>query len=260
MNDITHPPVQRKRKAQPPAPYHPPQSSERGSELVQIIQRALADPGFDVSKLKELLEMKERWEANEARKAFAAAMAAFKANPPVLTKNKRVNFTTQKGTTDYRHATLDQVSEVIGKELTKHGLSHHWDVQQTGGRIIVSCVLQHVLGHSEKTTIEAGADESGSKNSIQAVGSTITYLQRYSLLAATGMAVKGQDDDGAGGPKMDEGKLADHLAAIDEAADDDSLRKAFGKAMHDAQKAGDIGAQRKITDAKDNRKNELGIK
>ena len=36
---------------------------------------------------------------------------------------------------------------------------------------------------------------SGSKNSIQAVGSTVTYLQRYTLLAVTGLAAKGQDSD-----------------------------------------------------------------
>jgi hypothetical protein len=36
------------------------------------------------------------------------------------------------------------------------------------------------------------------KNAIQQVASTTTYLQRYTLLAITGMSTKGMDDDGRG--------------------------------------------------------------
>jgi len=151
----------------------------------------------DLAKLEKLMELQERWEKNEARKAFVVALSAFKANPPELTKNKHVRFDTQRGITEYDHATLDHVSSEIGKALAVHGLSHRWDVeQQAGGIICVTCVLTHVLGHSERVPMQSLADQSGGKNSIQAIGSTVTYLQRYTLLAATGVAVKGQDDDG----------------------------------------------------------------
>ena len=63
------------------------------------------------------------------------------------------------------------------------------------GMIRVSCIITHVLGHSEQVSLQCGADQSGKKNNIQAVGSTVTYLERYTLLAATGIAVKDQDDD-----------------------------------------------------------------
>ena len=53
------------------------------------------------------------------------------------------------------------------------------------------------MGHSESTTLEAAADQSGGKNAIQAIGSTVTYLERYTLLALTGLATH-EDDDGAG--------------------------------------------------------------
>ena len=43
--------------------------------------------------------------------------------------------------------------------------------------------------------MSAGRDDSGNKNSIQAVGSTTTYLQRYTLKAALGLAAS-DDDDG----------------------------------------------------------------
>lgn len=153
--------------------------------------------GADLDKLEKLMGLQERWEANEARKAFVKALNAFKASPPVLVKNRHVSYQGAKGRTEYDHATLDHVSEEVGKALSVHGISHRWDVEQLdGGLIRVTCVLTHEMGHSERVPMQSAADQSGGKNSIQAIGSAVTYLQRYTLLAATGMAVKDQDDDG----------------------------------------------------------------
>lgn len=152
--------------------------------------------GMPIETLRELMQLKKEWEADEARKAFVAAMAAFKANPPEIVKDKHVSFTTQKGTTAYDHATLGGVCSAIIKGLAGHGISHRWEVAQQDNRIKVTCVLTHAQGHSESVSLNAGADDSGGKNSIQAIGSAVTYLQRYSLLAATGLAAMDQDDDG----------------------------------------------------------------
>jgi hypothetical protein len=149
--------------------------------------------GADLDKLEKLMELQERWEKNEARKSFVSAMNSFKANPPEILKNKHVKF----GETEYDHATLHHVVDVITQSLSNYGLSHRWTTEQLdGGQIRVTCVLTHVQGHSESTSLQAGADASGKKNNIQALGSTVTYLQRYTLLAATGTAAKGTDDDG----------------------------------------------------------------
>lgn len=161
--------------------------------------------GADLDKLSKLMDLQERWETNEARKAFVQALNAFKANPPTLVKNRHVSYQGAKGRTEYDHATLDHVSDEIGKALAAQGLSHRWDVDQIdGGLIRVTCVLTHEQGHSERVSLQAGADQSGGKNNIQAIGSAVSYLQRYTLLAATGLAAKDQDDDGqaAGQPRQ----------------------------------------------------------
>lgn len=165
---------------------------------MQMLKIAV-DQNADLDKLEKLMDMQERWEANEARKAFVSAMNAFKKKPPTLTKNNHVSYEIKGGgTTEYDHATLDQVSNVIGEALSKQGISHRWQTDQLDQGIIkVTCVLTHDLGHSESTALQSGPDASGGKNSIQAIGSTVTYLQRYTLLAATGMAVQNQDNDGA---------------------------------------------------------------
>jgi hypothetical protein len=183
-----------------------PEISADANSLMSVISRAASDPGYPMENLEKLLAMKERWDAAEAKKAYVRAMNAFKANPPEILKTKHVSYANKTGgKTEYDHATLDEASPVIAEALSKHGLSHHWDVENLEGGIIkVTCVITHELGHSERVSLQAGADQSGGKNNIQAVGSTVTYLQRYTLLSATGTAAKGMDNDGGDlGPKIE---------------------------------------------------------
>ena len=58
--------------------------------------------------------------------------------------------------------------------------------------------MTHLEGHSEKTFLRGQHDKSGGKNAIQAICSTVTYLERYTLFAITGLAAMDQDDDGRG--------------------------------------------------------------
>jgi hypothetical protein len=162
---------------------------------MQMLQMAV-EQNADLDKMQQLIALQERWEANEARKAYMRSMTAFKVNPPEILKSKHVKFKTTKGVTEYDHAELDQISRTIGGALSEHKLSHAWKIHQPdGGAIRVTCVITHESGHSESVSLQAGADQSGGKNNIQAAGSTVTYLERYTLLAATGLAAKGQDND-----------------------------------------------------------------
>lgn len=173
-----------------------------GNSPADMIRMAVEGKA-DLDKLEKLLTLQERWDANEAKKAYHKAMAEFKANPPKIDKDKKVGYTTQKGNVGYSHASLSNVTDKISTELSKHGLSASWQTNQNG-MIIVTCKITHVRGHSESTTISAPADTSGAKNAIQAIGSTITYLERYTLLALTGLATHDMDDDGkaAGKPEV----------------------------------------------------------
>ena len=168
-----------------------------GNSPAEMIRMAVTG-GADLDKLEKLLTLQERWEANEAKKAYQQAMAKFKANPPKIEKDKKVGYTTQKGTVGYSHASLANVTEKISKELSKYGLSASWLPKQNGS-VFITCKITHEKGHSEEATLSAPADTSGSKNSIQAIGSTITYLERYTLLALTGLATHDMDDDSAAG-------------------------------------------------------------
>lgn len=171
------------------------------NELMEVSPASMLqvaiDKGADLEKLEKMLMLQERWEANEARKAYHAAMAKFKADPPEIEKDRKVSY--GQGKTSYSHATLANVTDKISKALSQHGLSAAWKTSQDERGVTVTCTITHQLGHSESTALTAAPDTSGSKNSIQAVGSTITYLSRYTLLSLTGLATHEiMDDDGAG--------------------------------------------------------------
>lgn len=216
--------------------------------------RIAVENGADLDRLERLMALQERWEANEARKAYVAAMTAFKAEPIQILKRKAVSFTTRDGdTTSYKHAELSDVTDAISPVMAKHQLSFRWDVNQEGGVITVDCVVTHVLGHSEKVTMQGSPDASGKKNAIQQVASTITYLQRYTLLAATGVATKGQDDDGHGGPGIDVDLLTEWTERANAAISLDVLnqtRKMGAEAFSEAKDVAGWNAFKVIVAAK----------
>lgn len=151
--------------------------------------------GADIAQIEKFMDLQMKWEADQARKAFVSDMAEFKKDPPRITKDKQVAF----NGTSYMHATLGNVTSAIVEGLARNGFSHRWDTEQQGANIVVTCILTHKQGHSERTTLSATKDDSGKKNSIQQMASTVTYLQRYTLLSATGVATNDQDDDDGAG-------------------------------------------------------------
>ena len=181
------------------------QSSEPGAILALAVQQG-ADPAI----IEKMMDLKERWEANEAKKLYVKALTAFKQEcPPVLPKDGVVDFKAGQGRVQYRHATLGGIVTKITALMGEHGLSVSWSTGQEDGNVIVSCHITHEAGHCETVTLSGPPDDSGNKNRIQQVGSTVTYLQRYTLLASLGLATAEQDDDGVAA----NGKAVRHVTA-----------------------------------------------
>lgn len=146
----------------------------------------------DVDKLEKLLDLQMKWEANVARKKFFEALSAFQNEMPVVTKNKAVKF----NQTSYNYATLDNIISEIKQHLNKNGLAYRWEFEDAD-KIVVKCIITHIAGHSESTTMSSSTDKSGSKNDIQSRGSSLTYLQRYTLIGALGIGTAQDDVDTA---------------------------------------------------------------
>lgn len=162
--------------------------------IIGMIERAATNPNVDVEKFARLLEMRERVEAQFAKKAFNAAISRAKGEIGPIFKDKLVDFSTQRGRTNYRFEGFDSVARAVDPVLNRYGLSYRFRATQSGGKLSLTCILSHADGYSEETTLEASEDTSGNKNAIQAVGSAATYLQRYTLKLALGLATSLDDD------------------------------------------------------------------
>lgn len=159
---------------------------------IDIVQTALKSG--NVEMYREAVALYKELEGMAARKAFDNAMAD--AVFPIIKKNRAVDFTSAKGRTYYKHEDLAEVLRAVVPVLAANGLSHRFRVTSNVNEpVTVTCIISHRDGYFEETTLCAGKDDTGGKNMIQQVGSTLTYLQRMTLKAALGLAAS-EDDDG----------------------------------------------------------------
>ena len=180
-------------REEPPAIVSGPTDPPAPSMLALAIER-----GMSPEVIGQLITHQERIDATRARKAFDNAMAGARSELPVIAKNRHVGFKskdTSKAPTDYWHEDLASIARAVDPILAKYGLSYRFRTQSVPGEpVTVTCIIAHRDGHYEENSLSAGRDDTGNKNSIQQVGSTITYLQRYSLKAALGLSAARDDD------------------------------------------------------------------
>lgn len=173
-----------------------------------LLQQAVMQGGATPETLEKLMGLHERWEAGQARKSFDDAIAAAKAEIPVIFK---AHEKTGAGGT-YRYEDMAGIAKVVDPILAKHGLSYRFK-SESNGVVKVTCVIAHRDGHSEENSLTSAPDTSGSKNSIQAIGSAVTYLQRYTLKLALGLAASKDDDSAIAGDSITDAQW-DELSKI----------------------------------------------
>lgn len=178
-----------------------PQAAQQQHPTPALLLQMAVQQGADLDKLERLMALQERWEATEARKAFDTAFAAFKAEAVRIIKNREVNAGPLAGK---RYAELFSVVNAVTPALSAHGLSSSWAItRDEKDWLEVTCTIKHSAGHSESVSMGGPPDVGGAKNPIQARASTVSYLQRYTLKAITGLSE--QDDDNDGGHRDGQG-------------------------------------------------------
>jgi ERF superfamily len=205
---------------QAPAVLSPrfPGTPDLADPMLALIERAVRDPAVDLSKLEGLMQLRERMEDRRAKQAFDNAIAQAKGAIPTIVKNRSVDYTTAKGRTAYRYEDFAAVAATVDPVLARHGLSYRFRSAQEGPRLKVTCRVSHADGYGEDTSLEAVTDTSGSKNDLQAIGSAVTYLQRYTLKLALGLAASNDDDAQSFGATSEVD--ADMIAYVEQAVRD----------------------------------------
>lgn len=168
--------------------------------IVQAIIKGMVDPD-QIDALEKFSELQIRHEDRMAEQAFNRDMIALKADlPSSLDRDQEVDFTNTKGIrTHYWHTSLANAVDTVVEIMGNHGFSHRWRTTNTDRAVTVTCILSHSspnlqVGHREETTLTAPPDAKGGKSAPQAIASTTTLLQRYTLFAALGLASKDMKD------------------------------------------------------------------
>lgn len=172
---------------------------------MQLMQ-AMIERGTDPDQLEKMLALQERWEAKEARKAFAGAMAQFQADCPTVYKSKAAD--------RYNYAPLDEILRTIRPHLDHAGLSVRFNTRMDEGNVTAICTVSHRDGHSETSEFSAPVDRGMKVNATQQVGSANTYAKRYALCNALNLVGSDFDDDGQTAMKPVEAMATEEQLAV----------------------------------------------
>lgn len=199
-----------------------------------MLARAVAQ-GWEPERLKQLMDLNDRWTAEQARQAFNEAFAAFKSEAITVIRNRTVDAGPLAGK---KYAELFSVVNAITPALSKHGLSASWKItKDEKDWLEVTCTLKHAKGHFESVSMGGPPDSGGAKSPVQARASTVTFLERYTLKAVCGVAEHGDDTNGGG---VDGGQSvepdAKGKAALEACGSMRTLTETWNKLPKDARK------------------------
>lgn len=150
----------------------------------------------DVDKLEKLMALKERWDAEEARKAFIQAMSEFQSKCPAIKKTKEGG-RTKAGEVAYYYAPLESMVAQTQQLVKECGFSYTFDTpMQKEGGVEVAITVSHVQGHSKTSTVFMPfVSKTGVMSDPQVIGATMTYAKRYAYGNAFGIMTMDDDTD-----------------------------------------------------------------
>lgn len=171
------------------------------TNLMAVIANAASNPNVDVDKMERLLAMQERVQEREAKMAFTAAKLEMRPELPTITMRGRIIIRDKndpdKILQDTPFAKFEDIQEAVEPILIRFGFDLAFkNGLSPEGKVRVTTILSHIEGHTEETYFDLPHDSSGSKNAVQAVGSSTSYAKRYGVLSILNIRVAGEDDDG----------------------------------------------------------------
>lgn len=199
-----------------PAPT-PGTSMVAAANPYMSMAQTVISTGRGIEQLERLLDLQLRWDAEQARRAFFAAMAEFKKQPLTVSKDR------ENKQYDSRYTSLGNLVGTVSEAMAPFGLTADWEIDQ-GDQIEVTCVLSHSAGHSKRVKLQGPPDDSGKKNDLQKVKSTLTYLRGATFEAVTGVASSDSvgvnlSDDGNGTSNSNEAISPEQVKVLQDLID-----------------------------------------
>lgn len=231
-------------KAQENAPV------EFGASLMEVIARAASDPSCDIDKMERLIAMQERIQSNQAKADFTAAKVAMRPHLPTIDMRGRIVVRDKNDPTIIKQETpfarFEDIHEAVMPVLTEHGFDLAFrNGLSDDGKVRVTTILSHIGGHFEETYFDLPHDSSGSKNAVQAVGSSTSYAKRYGVLSILNIRVAGEDDDATSAvqpPAISVKQYDDLLKLISATQSDQAKFESF------LRKSGKLGVKEELSE------------
>lgn len=185
---------------------------------------------IDVEAVREIRGMAKELRDEGRLQWFARDMSSAQAEMQPVVRASEVNLGAGKGS--YKHASLDDIDEMLRPIRTKYGFSITSDRiprPGDGGGFVIISTLWHRSGHSITASFPLPLDSGPGRNNLQAAGSTDSYGRKYNALALFDIVRKNQDDDGKGGSQdLTEAQIAELESLIVETK---TVRTAFFATM-----------------------------
>ncbi len=167
---------------------------ENGPEpLLRLIQKVV-DGGVtesNVAALDKLLAVYERLDDKRAEREFSAAFVALQNDLPVIVASSIIP---NRG----RYERFEDVMRVVSPLLVKHGFSVSFSMDFKENRIVETCHLKHIGGHSQSNSFAVRAGGKADSDT-QADCKAATTAKRNALLNCLNIVIRQdvmQNEDG----------------------------------------------------------------
>jgi hypothetical protein len=198
------------------------QPANQANAMLDMIERVTLNPDVPIEKMEKLLDIQERMMNKQAEIDFNIAFSDMQPELPIIkAKGRGHNSTT--------YARKEDMNRLVNPILKKHGFALSFSNRQEESDIITVATLRHRSGHCEKTELRLKNDTSGSKNAVQAVGSSQSYGERYTMKSILNLTITDDETD-------DDGKVHDELATVPQRS---ALMTLYTKLNPEQQKAFD---------------------
>lgn len=218
---------------------------EGSGTQTDVLIRLASDPQFPVEKLEKLIALKNHEEDRACAKEFDRNFAMMQAEFPILPRTK-------KGHVGNMYCPLEKMVQLCRPTIGKYLFSYSWDqtdVPEEPDRKLITLTISG-YGHSKKFSMKGYIENPKQSNQGRAVtnrnqelGSTDTYMHRYTFKGGFGLAEDEEDLDGYVPPTknnsvyseaeiVDEVSGASPVATGKSAPVPDTLATAYVDAMH----------------------------
>ena len=165
------------------------------NSLLNFVAQAVRDPAIDAAKLEALLRMQREVIADDAHVQFNRSFAALSAEIRQI-ERRGVADMGAKGT--YKFAKREDLDAMLRPLMREHGFAVSFrPVPSPDSNVTIEGELLHVAGHSKTAELALPPDIGPGRNSLQAMGSAISYAERYLTEMLLNVVRCDEDDDGA---------------------------------------------------------------